>query len=333
MKKQLVKAMALCCATLALGSCEKDRAPGVEQSHSLEQVDHPIERLRTFRGQLEAAQNHPGVRSSETLSLSDALWDVENHFNLTYTDTEQYYSEINEHEFTLFLPVSETQEVTVGDAVDLYGQVVDQARQALASDAFDEKGFISLNIKNTQNEENGLRIEFSGKTGERSSHSLPTAYIDGPFGNDDNWMFAAPMGKCDDPDIPSGADKEIQEKLYAAIIDPQPEAEPGYRNIYINRQRFYFDGTNYQNVYYTQDLNDLCIEYHDMNRYFQGEKTVITQTIPQVYHLMGYSPISIEITGASLEQNTAVTHHNEVEYGTRMQVRIDEFGEIEDLLQ
>ena len=70
-----------------------------------------------------------------------------------------------------------------------------------------------------------------------------------------------------------------------------------------------------------------------MNDYYIGEKRMIIKTIPEIYHLEGYSPISIEINGISIEEFSAVTHYNEIEYGIRTQIRTDEFGELQDLLQ
>ena len=332
MKKQLFKAIALCCAAIVLGACNKDNTNANSLGGNTLQEQNPIEQLRKFRKLIVSVQANPDARSTETLPLSEALWDIENHFNLTYTDAEKYYAQIAEHEFTLYLPTNEAQEVLVYDAVDLYSQVVAQARYALASDQFEEKGFISLNIESAEIENGQVRIDFSGKTGERTNYNPPTSYVDGPFDINDNWMFASPMGKCDDPDIPSGADEQLQEKLFDELIEPYTEADLGYRNIYLNRKRFVFDGSNYTGIYYSQDPNHLCIEFHEMNAYYQGEKRVISQVIPEQYHLTGYTPISIEIRGMAVDGD-AVTHHNEIEYGIRMQVNTDEFGEVQDLLE
>jgi len=290
-----------------------------------------LERLRTFRKQIEAVKANPEAKNDETLTLTDALWGVENNFNLTYSNTECYYSQINEHEFSVSIPTDGELQVTVYDAANLYEDVVDLAREALLSDEFNDKGFISLTVKEISTNNRGTTVTFSGKTGERSSYNPPIAHVDGPFGEDDDWMFAAPLGKCDDPDIPSGADEQLQEHLYAELIEPFVETNPGFRNIYLDRRRFIFDGSTYAGVYYNTDPEDLCIEHEYMNDHYYAEKQIITQTIPYQYHLYGYAPISIEISGSFLDDN-AVTHHNEIEYGIRMEVSKDEFGEIEDLL-
>lgn len=327
MKNNFLKALTLLCFTLALGGCNKEGNNRPEASLTPD----PLERLRIFRKQIETFKANPEAKSGETITFEDALWGVENNFNLTYSDTEDYYSRINEHEFSLSIPTDAQQKVLVSDAVSLYDQVINQAREALLSDEFIDKSFVSLTVKEVCDNSNGKTIFFSGKTGERSNYNPPIPHVDGPFGDDDNWMFAAPMGKCDDPDIPSGADEQLQEHLYTELIEPFIETQSGFRNIYIERRRFVFDGSTYTGIYYNTDAENLCIEHEYMNDHYYSEKQVITQTIPNQYQLSDYSPISIEIRGGVLNNN-ALTHLNEVEYGIRMEVSTAEFGEIENLL-
>ena len=330
MKKSLVNALMLCCVLAALSACNKENDNGSSGENI--PYEDPTEQLRTFRKQIEYVRANPGAKSDETLSLSDALWDVENHFNLTYSDVERYYDQVNDHEFTLSLPVDEQQQVLVYDAVALYEEVIDQARAAITADEFDNKGFLSLTIKEVGQEGQNTVITFSGKTGNRAGHNTIVNHVNGPFDVDDNWMFATPMGKCDDPDIPSGADEQFQEHLYAELIEPFIDAGTGYRNIYLDRQQFIFDGSIYSGLYYNTNPEDLCIEHGYMNDYYYGEKQVISRTIPEQYHLEGYSPIAIEISGVMIEDGSVATHYNEVVYGIRTQVRIGEFGTVESLV-
>lgn len=319
------------CLAVALCACNKDKTSDTEMNNA--QNNASIERLRSFRKQIEFVRANPGIKSDETLSLTEALWDVENHFNLTFSDVESYYDEVNNHEFTLTLPV-EQQQVLVYDAVALYEEVINQARAALQSDEFEDKGFISLTVKEVNCENRCTSVTFSGKTGNRTNCNIDPldCYLGGPFHADDNWMYASPMGKCDDPDIPSGADEQLQERLYARLIEPFTKTEPAYRNIYTDRMVFIFDGTNYPGIFYNEGLDNLCIDYIRMNNHFLSEKKVITQTIPEQYYLTGFSPISISINGIMTDDWNAVTHRNEIVYGIRSKVRIDEFGTIESLI-
>lgn len=333
MKNYLFKAATLCLSVAVLGACNKDKTTGTSlNAGSSSPAKNPIEQLRTFKKQIESVKAHPEERTGETITLSEALWDVENTFNLDYSDAEQYYDQINEHDFTLTLLLTEDQNVLVYDAVNLYSNVIAQAREALASDNFENKGVISLTVKEMENTRGAMRVTFTSKTGNRCNYYPPTPHVNGPFGADDDWMFAAPLGKCNDPDIPSGADEQLQEHLYAELIEPFTEANPSFRNIYVNRMCFIFDGTNYPNIYFATDTAEMCIDHAFLNDYYFAEKSIINRIIPETYHLDGYSPISIEIRGMVLTNPDALTHYNEIVYGIRLRVSTDEFGETKDLL-
>ena len=335
MKNNFFKALTLCFASAAMScivfcGCNKEEA-GNSQNGAISPANTPLERLRSFRKQIEDYKTNPEAKGGEAITLDDALWGIENNFNLTYSDAEPYYSQINEHEFSLSISTDGEQQVLVADAANLYEQVITQARNALMSDEFDNKGFISLTVKEVDCNNRGTVITFSGKTGQRTNYNPPIPHVDGPFGTDDNWMYATPLGKCDDPDIPSGADEQLQEQLYIELVEPYVGSDAQHRNIYLDRKRFVFDGSQFEGLYYSSDGEETCIEHEYMNDYYNAEKRIISQIIPTIYHLNGYTPISIEVTGLILE-NTAFTHRTEVEYGIRTEVSIDEFGEIEDLI-
>lgn len=329
MKTCYLKAAISCTFALMLAACNKEGATPSSQN-IVSMQDDPIEQLRTFRRQIEAVKADPDQRSQETIPLSEALWDVENHFNMTYSDPEQYYEETNKHQITLALPVSDEQ-VLVYDAVNLYEQVTEEARQALSSDTFESKGVISLHLDHAEEVDGNLMLTYEAKTGERSTYSPPINILGGPFGIDDDWIDTAPMGKCDDPDIPSGADEQLQEKLFDKLIGDIPEAEPGKRNIFLDRKTFVFDGYDYDNLYIT-DVCYSCISHEEMNSYYNHEKYIIDSIIPEQYHLIGYQPISIIIkTHKNLTYGT-FSHLTEVEYGKLYRISTDEFGEVESLL-
>lgn len=333
MKTHFLKVATLCAIAAFLGACDKDSTTHPTQNETVELNGQPIEKLRLFRQHLEAFKVHPDLRNTETTTVEDALWDVENYFNMTYSDPEQYFASTTDHEFTLTLPVN-NQQVEVNDAVALYLQVTEEARQSLISDNHENKGFVSLAIKETEDVVDGLKITFIGKTGERCTYIPDPPYsIEGPFVADDNWLFASPMGKCDDPDIPSGADKQLQEKLYDALIGSLPDAQAGNRTIYLERKRIVFDGQNNPGIFYSCNPDELCIPYPNMNNHFRKEKKMISETIPELYHLTGYQPISIEIYGTTVNNEECFTHHNEIEYGIPCQISINEFGNVEALIE
>lgn len=329
MRTCYLKVATFCSVALFLGACSKDT--DIQPSREITQQRNPIEQLRKFRKQIERSKEHPGMRNQETIPLSEALWGVENNFNVTYSDPEQYYVQTNIHEFTIMVPVGADQKVLFNDVTNLYEQVTEEARQSLESDEFAAKGLVSLQIEQAEVMGEVAQLKFKAITGERCAYSPPTYYVDGPFDTDDNWMDSWPQGKCDDPDIPSGADKELQEKLFDELIGTMPEASPGQRNIFVDRKTFVFDGRDYPGIYLS-DKGSSCIPYYRMNLLYHAEKSIITSTIPEDNHLNGYVPISIVIQCINPESENIITHFNEIVYGRPYRVNIDEFGEVRDLL-
>lgn len=331
MKKQFFSASMVFAMLFLSGACDKEERQVTDSPISPPETEI-LERLRTFRGQIKAVSEGTLQRGSETITLEEALWDIENEFNVAHTRSGDYYSETAEHNFSLFLSIEEDHSVQIDDVVTLYALVEEQARQAYASDGFENKGFISLKIESGMIDGDRIRLDFTGRTGNRTNYNPPTIYVDGPFNDDDNWVYAAPVGKCDDPDIPSGADEQLQEKLYDVLIPDPEQVAPGFRNIYVNRKHFIFDGADYQGLFYcdTDDCN--CIPFYMMNSYYQSLKRILGQLIPEQYHLNGYHLDAFEIRGIQNAVEHYITHQVYAEYGQRIQISISEFGEVQDLL-
>lgn len=345
-KYTLAKFMVAAIVAVVLVGCKKENEPqnnnnGNPTEVAQQQNGDAVKRLLEFRKQVKRHKDNPFEKSGETLTLSEAIWDIENNFNATYTKPEDYYTATAEHFFSIYLPVSATGTVLLDDVLDMYEQAKSAAREAYSNDGFTNKGFISLTAKLGQDYGDQVRIDFFGRTGERTAHpNLPphdTAMYLGPFSynneDHDNWHFQAPNGRYGNPNCGSGADEQLNEKLDEYMIAHRVSPENGERSIYLDRLEIIFDGTypSYP-VFFRPNPNDVYINFNQMNMYYQRERRAIFETIPALYP--GYEPFQIKIKGdAPFEPYTlGITHRNEIQYGRRMQVSISEFGEVEDLL-
>ena len=297
-----------------------------------------IERLVSFGKQFEAYKKNPATRTVETVSLEEAVWNIENLFNATYAMPEEFYSETATFEFSQWLSIDTTGRVSLSDLFNAYDQAVSSARTAYANDGFNNKGFVFLLVNVGEQNDDAVRLVFKGKTGERTSHpNLPphdTAMYGGPFDTTDNWRYAQGMGKCDGTCLDSGADKEIQRRLEAFLRSTLTVPESGARAVYVNSELITFDGTEYpDDVFYRQNVNASCIDFNNMNRLFQREKRLIFETFPNDAsgNVYGYKPIMIEIEG--MQNGSAyITHQNSITYAQRLMADITVVGETRDLL-
>lgn len=332
MKAQIIRAGVVVGMLLALAACNKEQESRQIYDEG-EQTKDVMNQIRKFRSQIQSVKEGSLQRDEGTITLEEALWDIENEFNIAHTRSADYYSETAEHSFTLYLPILDDNSVKIRDVVALYELVEDNARMAYARDGFENKGFISLKIKSGEVNGGWIRLDFTGRTGNRTNYNPPTYYPDGPFNETDDWLFSAPMGKCDDPDIPSGADEQLQEKLYDVLIPDQHETDTGYRTIFVNRKQFIVNGKDYPGLFYCEDEDCYCILHYLMNSYYQGIKRLLTQILPEQYHLNGYHLDAFEIRGIHNPSEHYITHQIYAEYGQHIQISVSEFGDVEDLLE
>lgn len=341
--KALVATMIIVATVTAfLIGCKKEKETKTPDNEQVAQNDpkgqEAIERIVDFRDKLEAYKKNPAMRAGETVSLAEAVWNIENLFNITYAMPEEFYSETANFEFSLWLPVDSDGRVTLPNLFNVYDQAVVEAQTAYANDGFNNKGFVFLLVNVGEQNDDAVRLVFKGKTGERTSHpNLPphdTAMYGGPFDTTDNWHYVQGMGKCDSTCLDSGADKEIQRRLEAFLRSTLTVPESGARAVYVNSELITFDGTDYpDDVFYRQNVNATCIDFNNMNRLYQREKRLIFETLPNCStgNVYGYTPIVIEINGKNVN-NDYITHENSLTYAQRLMADITIVGETQDLL-
>ena len=342
----LTAALIVVCSAIVIIGCNKDKETTYVENETMEtfrpQGEEAIARILDFRHQFEAYQKNPAMKSGATISLAEAIWNIENLFNLTYAKPEDAYSETSEFVFSLYLPIDAQGNVLETDLFCLYEQVKALARTNYANTDYVNKGFLFMTVELGEQIDGFARIDFRGKSGERSDHPIwhyhDTAMYMGPFTTDDNWKYADGLGNCEGNILVSGADKEIERQLrnYLAATGDKPDGTN--RAVYVNPVTIEFDGYQYSNdVFYRTDTNEICISFNNMNRLFQREKRLIFITIPNNSNsnVYGYTPTIIEIDGryrTNAQNVPYITHVNKITYALRVIANIASVGEIRDLL-
>ena len=322
--------------------CKKEQEPQTSNDWQVVQNDldagKTITRIIKFKKQLDSYRANPTMKTVETVSLAEAVWNIENLFNATYAMPEEFYSETATFEFSQWLSFDTIGRVSLSNLFNAYDQAVSSARTAYANDGFTNKGFVFLLVNVGEQNDDAVRLVFKGKTGERTSHpNLPshdTVMYGGPFDTTDNWHYVQGMGKCDSTCLDSGADEEIQRRLEVFLRSTLTVPDSGARAVYVNSVLITFDGHDHQDdVFYRENVNATCIDFNNMNRLFQREKRLIFETIPNNAsgNVYGYKPIMIEIDG--MQNGSAyITHQNNITYAQRLMADITVFGETRDLL-
>lgn len=320
---------------LGLSQCKRNSVDVVSQNgispESIVNDNDAVKRIVKFKKMLSYYKSNPGIKDGETMSLSEAISDIENTFNATYSYLEDMYSESMDHEFILNLNVDSDGNVLLTDLATLYDQIVSSARNAYTNDGFENKIFISLlaDVINVNN--NTAVIKIKATTGERTNYNPPIPHIDGPFRPGDDYIYD--YGRCDDFTFRYGAAHYLEQALRELIVNDIVEPEDGYRNLYINRHEIYFEGGpySYPGLFYRTDINDVCITSFYMNDYWHAEKRAIFVTIPGGPTFPGGEVLGITIEPVTTQDY--ITHRTSVLYADRLEADINDIGEVEDLLR
>lgn len=341
----LTAALLVVFASCVFIGCNKDKETIVDNNEqaimSLPQGEEAIARILNFRNQVEAYKKNPAVKSAETISLAEAIWNIENLFNLTYAKPEDIYSATSEFVFSLYLPIDAQGNVFESDLCYLYEQVKALARTNYANLDFADKGFLFMTVELGEQIEGFARIDFRGKAGERCAqnivnvNSYDSAMYIGPFRREDYWDYKRGNGKCDGSYAHSGADDQLEIHLQEYISSLLRVSDAGCRSVYLNRINISFDGRSAPSyAFYRTNVDATCIDFNNMNYYYGRERKYIVDILPndpsaQIY---GYVPVEIHIEGIELDTPSAITHQNRVTYTQRFVANISVVGETQDLL-
>lgn len=279
--------MATMAMALAMGSCKKGSETALDKKEQAEvgvtQNEALVQRILDFKNKVDERKANPGTKSGETIPLDEAMHNIVDLFNVTYTDPMAYYTESERHEFTLNVALTADGKVLVDDVVAAYEQALANAREAYHGSTLPDKAYQFLMVTCTPQRDGTAELKFDGKYGTRTDQpEPPTPHIDGPFSVGDDWHYKDGMGRCCDSCVlESGADKELERIIMEEVLANRPADPEGYRGFYTHFRSKDLFAPLYSGVFYRTDVDDTCIEWQEMNDYLAGEKWNIYQVIPQ----------------------------------------------------
>ena len=329
MKKVLFSvAMIATFVGVMMTSCKKEKETVMSEKVQTEvndqQNDAVVSRILDFKNKVDERKLHPGTRSGETMTLEDAMNNVVDLFNVTYTEPMAYYTVTEDHAFDLIVPLTIDGEVLEDDVVSTYERVVDLARSAYHASLLSNKGYRRLMVSYELENSNEARFHFNGQYGTKGiPPHTPQPHIDGPFSVGDDWHYKDGMGSCDGLH-PGGADKVLQDTIMEEVRSLWPADPNGCRGFFTSYETHEISPLlGYTGIFYSIDPNETCIEWQYMNDYLAGERRNIFQVVPQEYgiNLNGnpmqqyrYFVTNVVIEGQGDEDSGPIYHQTEVEY-------------------
>ena len=324
-------------ATVAVVSCKKEKEPQVkaEIPQADAQMQAEIDRIVGFMKQVEIRKANPGTKSAETVTLDEAMNNIVDLFNVTYTEPMAYYTESERHEFTLSVALTADGKVLVDNVVAAYEQALANAREVYHSSSLPDKAYQRLMVTCTPQRDGTVDLMFDGKYGTKTDQPepeppIPNPHHSGPFHHGDDWHYLDGMGSCDGVH-PGGADKVLEDTLMKEVRALWPIPYDGGRGVFTHLVEKYFEpnASNTHNVFYRTDIDNTCIEWQEMNDLLHYERKLAFVVLPSesddpvivlqptsTYNYRDYvTDITIDGDMSQDVNNPFICHKTTVEYG------------------
>lgn len=290
LSKTLASALIIVATAAAfMVGCKKEQDAWLTDNGQIEQNDKSAEaaiaRIIDFKKQVDVREAHPGMKSADTVSISEAAADIVELFNAMYAQPENFYVQMVRNSFTITLPLTSAGKVLVDDVVSAYNQAIVQARQAYINDGISEdKGYVGLTVQLGNITNDTAELVFFSTSGQSGDCATPSTSPNGPFDEDDDWMYKAPMGKCDGTCIGLGADTVLRQMIASVCYDWGRDPVTGQLYYYYDDTIVEFEGSLYQDSlfyrFYQPGITDLCIQDNEMNSLFYRTKRFLEYTGP-----------------------------------------------------
>lgn len=349
MKKVLFSvAMIATFVGVMLTSCKKEKETVMSEKGQTEvnapQNDAEMNRILDFKNKVDERKRHPDTRSGETMTLEEAMNNIVDLFNVTYTEPMECYTSTENQKFSIRVPLTVDGKILVDEVVAAYEQAVEEAREVYHASTFANKGYRRLMVSCEIQRDGEVSLDFDGQFGSKNDHPqppTPNPHYSGPFHQGDDWHYCYGLGNCDGT-LLGGADKMLQDTLMEEVRAIWPIPYDGGRGVFIHLAWIEFTPTasNTQNVFYRSDIEDTCIEWQEMNDLLHYERRLVFEEIPSnstdpvivlhptsAYNYKDYVT-AIIIQGDS-DGETFIRHNTTAEYGRYLYVNsVIDFNEL-----
>ena len=322
-------------SAIVLSGCQKGEDSA---NDALNQGEATLARVMDFKQQLEFYKTNPGAKNSESVSLDEAVWNIEALFNLTYAYPELSYSRTATSDTVLYLPIGTDNTVLLSDLAVFYGQMYEVVSNIYHGIELANKQFIILDVALGERNayQQALRLNWAQGSVKGIQPPIPQPVMWKPFEDGISWWYGNDLGnslgygygKMDAADT-------ICSLLNAVLV---PKAPAGQEYIYTNVLKKELSDeyhAPYSHSFYPGEYceffvqNPTAAHYQlnsdQMNFHYYGERHLVLNVLPdyvggnQVQVPSDYKLFNIVIEDFINEtpQNTEIGHHTKAYYGQR----------------
>lgn len=331
-------------ATLTLSSCKKESTgTNNRTSETIDaQAEGTLKRIMDFKEQLEYYRACPDLRDGASVTLDDALWDVEALFNLTYAYPELAYAHTVVCDTVLFLDVEADNTVPFNRLTAFYDEMHGVVSTLYHGLDIDNKQFLILDVEEGEREGDAVAVRLHsvqgsvrGGDGFPPGPDVPITEI-GPFEDGPLWYYGENISNNGQIEpLNTDAADLISLMLNFLLVPQAPEGQLYFytdaQNNELRPNDFQpFSHVSYPNVgqyceFYVGNpsIPDYWLDTDQLNFYYFGERHLVLDILPSYNEMSlpyGHCLFNVVIEDYKQEEfsiTTAIGHHTIAYYGQK----------------
>ena len=186
-------ALMVALSALVFSGCNKNEDPADE---ALKQGEATLARIMNFKQQVDYYKTNPDVKDGESVTLDEAIWNIEALFNLTYAYPELSYGRTETADTVLYLPVGTDNTVLLTDLTVFYGQMYEVVRNIYQGIELDNKQFLILDVEagDLHGSQQAIKLHSIQGSVKGTPSTPPTPPQNGPFPPGVSWYYGLNHG-------------------------------------------------------------------------------------------------------------------------------------------
>ena len=343
MKKIRIVSLIMAMIVIVVFSCMKENNESVKQTNpaesNLSMKDLKINNIiKTFKEKVAYYNANPDLKDGETVPADSALWYLEATINYSHAFPNEYYKQFEIDTSYLTVPVNGDGTVDMAMLAQKFEEMKTNVAADYHDSQFTEKGLSFITVSQVSLNSNELVLQVETTTGNKGIEPPPDPNPAGPFEPGDDWWFGENAGKCSEQATDaSDAAQRLWEEAQATIPDPNgnytfvgpfvyKDIEGGDEDLlYPTDPQPQDNHLDYYLYYATTEYgpcgdDTLCIEYTEMNHYFQRLKYIMYHYFLDKPEMEDYDIVSIIDFDATshLGEYIEFYHYGSLKFGIKV---------------
>ena len=333
--KLFAAALMVALSTHVFLGCNKNEDPADE---ALKQGEATLARIMDFKQKVDYYKANPAIKDGESVTLDEAIWNIEALFNLTYAYPDLSYGRTETADTVLYLPVSSDNTVLLTDLTVFYGQMYEVISDIYHGIELDSKQFIILDVELGERHGNQQAIMLQSVQGSVKGIQppKPEPIVWAPFADGPDWCYGEKLGRRDGSFyLEMDATDTLYRMLNAILLPKAPSGQEYFYPVIMQKYlpqeiNLPYSHNSYQGEYcefYKENAtdDDKWLSTSQMNFQYYGERHLVLNVLPN-YDDGSLGPVPpdfelvnvyIESYSSNDEQGLTIGHHTIATYGLR----------------